>query len=547
MMRRRKRSRPFVMVGLTGVVVAVALVVLAAIGGVGQGSAAPSQATASATTLVDAVPDDAVSFDMFFALSLTSAEAVMNSYDAFTTYQHKGASNGIRLFNPAKVTGMGLVSVTPSENLRVWTLRVRRAKHVNGDPVTSADVKYMMDRNFGVKGSAAKFLYQFLGRIKSKTSIKIIDQHTVRVTTTAPNALLPYLFTLSNSVVPNSKVLKANAGKDGWAQEYLKRNTAGSGPYQVQSWTPGSQVVLRANENYWAGAPPIKQVTIRIVPSAANRVALLKRGEVDIVERLTPAEVETLEGTQGIRTVSVPGASQVTLAMDNKVKPFSDVRVRRAIAYATPYSDIIRTAYRGRARPTAGPVATNFPGHYEAGYPYKKQNLARAKQLLTEAGYADGFDVDLAHSTGDPNHQAAAILIGNALQSIGIKVNIRPLTPAVFAERTGKHQLRFFLQNVVWWVPDPAYAMALGYACNQFFNYWNYCNKNMDKALNRAFVQPNRRARTRAFQQLQKMIWTDSPVVWITQPNINLAMRSNISGYRSMNDELLRFAFLRKT
>ncbi len=532
--------------GLAGTLV-VALVLLVGCGGDDDGgSEGGGGSTGGAERLVVAVPDDAVSFDMFFALSLTSGEVVMNAYDAFTTYEFT-EEDGIMTWDPSRNVGFGLEELEVSEDGKIWTLRLREgAKFANGDPITSADVKYMMDRNFGVEGSAAKFLYEFLGRIASPDSIKIVDDLTVEVTTTTANPLLPHLFTLSNSVIPNSKVLQENAGEDGWAREFLDRNTAGGGPYQVESWTPGSQVVLAANENYWAGAPTIKEVVLRIVPSAASRVALLQRGEVDLAERLSPAEVETLEGVDDVNVVSVPGSGQLLLVMNNKEAPFDDVRVRQAMQFAVPYQQIIDTVYRGFAQPTAGPVPVNFPAHDGTDYPYGEQDLDRARELLAEAGHPDGFTVDLALSTGNPNHEPAAVLIKDALSQIGVTVNIQTLTPAVFAEQSGQKTLTFFLHDLLWWVPDPAYAMALGYACEQFFNYANYCNEEMQAQLDTAFTETDEAARQQMFADLQRLIWEDSPVVWIAQPNVNLAMRSNVSGYRHMNDELLRFQYLTK-
>jgi peptide/nickel transport system substrate-binding protein len=265
-----------------------------------------------------------------------------------------------------------------------------------------------------------------------------------------------------------------------------------------------------------------------------------------MAERLTPAQVHALKGAPHVKVVSVPFASQVALVMDNKSKPFDDVRVRRAMAYAVPYANIIKNVFFGLAKPTAGPVATQFPGHYQKGYPYGKQNLAKAKSLLAAAGYPNGFTVNLAVSTGYPVHQPMAVLIRDALQRIGVTVNIQTLTPAVFQQQTGQHAINFFLENYVWWVPDPAYAMALGYACGEFFNFANWCNKTFDQKLAVAFGETNKKKRTQEFAELQKIAWTDMPVVWITQPNVNVAMRDNVTGYHLMNDGITRFVYLRK-
>jgi peptide/nickel transport system substrate-binding protein len=359
--------------------------------------------------------------------------------------------------------------------------------------------------------------------------------------------LIPKIFVLSNSVLFNREVLKEEHPEpDGYGSNWLKRNTTGHGPYVLERWTPGQEIVLRANDDYHRGAPAIKDVTINIVPSAATRMALLERGEVDIVEKLSAEEINSVSEAENVKIISVPSSNQVQLVMNVTQEPFTNRDVRRAIAHAVPYGDIIDDVYFDRARAAAGPIPVDFPLHDPGNYPYSEQDLDAARQALQQSG-VENLAVDFQIDSGNPDHEAIAVLVQGALQEIGIRTNIQKLTPAVFAERRAKRTLTFFLNEGSWWVTDPAYAVGLSYLCEAFFNYGVYCNKDVDRLLAQARGELDETRRAALFAQIQRQVIEDVPMAWITHANYNLAVRENISGYAHFNDEMLRFYYLEKS
>jgi peptide/nickel transport system substrate-binding protein len=512
------------------------------------GKQAPARPTA-ADTLVVGVPDDAATFDPVFGGTPRSTEVILNTYDTYTTYALKPASNGVRIYDAHKPVGLLFQSMQASANGRSWTLTLRQGmKFPDGTPIDASTLMYAIDRNFGVKAGGGGFLWHLIGRIAGPQAAKQTGKYTVRLTTQGPNALLPYLFALSNSVLFNPGVVKQHAAKgDEWATKWLARNPAGVGPYTLDRWTPGSEIVLKADPSYWGGVPSITTVDIKEIPSSANRLLLLQRGNLDLVERLSQDEIQSLSGKSGVKVISVPSSGALTLIMNVHTKPFDNVLVRRAISYAVPYADIINQVYHGRARPTAGPVPVDFPNHLQAGYPYGKQNVAKAKALLAQAGLASGFSTDLDLDSGSPEHEAVAVLVQNALKQVGVTANIKKLTPAQFSEQRQKKQLGFFFNDTIWWVADPAYAVGLGYVCNSFFGYGDYCNAKVDAAMKQASFEANKAKRTAEFNALQRQIWADAPMVWIAQPNFNLAVRTNVTGYSHFIDEMVRFKYLKKS
>jgi peptide/nickel transport system substrate-binding protein len=525
-------------------ILAAVVLVLAGCGGDGD----DNEGGGGATSLTVAVPDDAATFDPLFATTPRSTQVIMNAYDPYMIHPLKEGEDGVRVFDAEQVEGLTAESLEVSADGRTWTLKIKEGlTFPDGQPINAEAVKWSFERNFNVEGSGGAFMYGQIAGIPNLESVKVVDDMTLEVTTAQPNPLIPKIFVLSNSVPFNMDALKnEHPEPDGYGSNWLKRNTTGSGPYVLERWTAGQEIVLRANEDYHRGAPTIKDVTINIVPSAATRMALLERGEVDIVEKLSAEEINSVSEADNVKIISVPSSNQVQLVMNQKEEPFTNLAVRRAIAHAVPYGAIMKDVYFDRARPAAGPIPVDFPLHDPGDYPYAEQDLDAARQALQQAG-VENLSVDFQIDSGNPDHEAIAVLVQGALQEIGIRTTIQKLTPAVFAERRAKRTLTFFLNEGSWWVTDPAYAVGLSYLCEAFFNYGVYCNKAIDRLWAQARVELDEGRRADLFAQIQQQVIEDVPMAWITHANYNLAVRDNISGYAHFNDEMLRFYYLEKS
>lgn len=528
-------------------VAALGVMITLVVSTVASAGHATTKTRSDSSTLVVGVPDDSATFDPVFAATPRSTEIIMNTYDTLTTYGLRTLPNGTKVFKPGSVSGLALSSLKPSKNGKVWTLTVRKGMtFADGTPVNATALKFMFARNFGIKSGGGAFMYSFIGKIPGIKNVRVTGPYTLTVTTTAPNPLVPQMFALSNSTPISQSLLKKNGGKDPYAQTWLAHNTAGSGPYTLAKWVPGAEIDLVANPTYWRGAPKIKNVTEKIIPSAANRILFLERGVIDMAENLSPDEIQTVSKAKGVKVVSVRSSNGLQLVMDVKTAPFTNVNVRRAIEYAVPYQEIISRVYHGRAQKTAGPIPVGFPDHSSAGYPYGKQNLAKAKALLKAANVKPGTSLVLKVDSGSPTDQANAVQIQAALKKVGLNVSIQPLTSAAYSEQRQKGTLGFFLNESQWWVPDPAYSTGLGYTCGAFFNYGHYCNKAVDALIAKATSEQNPKKRASMFATVQKRIAADAPMVWIAQPDDTIAMRSNITGYADFNDGMVRFFYMRK-
>ena len=500
------------------------------------------------TTLIVGVPDDAATFDGVFATTPRSVGVIMNTYETLMTNSWKGNDHGLQHWVPDKVEGAALASMSVADDGVTWTLEVREGvRFPSGDAVTAEAVKGVFDRNFGVKGSGGAFLYRSLGRIPGPAAVDVIDRDTVRITTDRPNPLLPRLLILSNGGLLDPTLVRSHSepGEE-WAESWLRQNTAGAGAYFVESWTRGVEIVLRANKNYWRGAPAIDKVVMKIIPSAADRMMLLVSGYLDVVERLSAEENDAVARVPGVRVLSLPSTQAVSLVMHCQLPPFDDIRVRRAMSYAVPYEGVMRDVYFGRAQATAGPVPVGFPGHDPGDYPFGKRDPQKAKALLASAGYPEGFSVDLELDSGVPEHEAIAVFLQSAFKEVGVEATIVKLTPAVFAEQRASRTLRLFLDQNLWWVDDPIYPLWFGYVSGAFLNHGSYSNSAVDEMVNRAVAELEPGRRRALLGEAQRKIIEDAAQVWITQPDFLLATKQNVDGYVHFNDQVVRFQYLSK-
>jgi peptide/nickel transport system substrate-binding protein len=486
------------------------------------------------------VPDDVTTLDTVFASGDRSLEVIMNCYEPLMSHAWAGDR-----FLPEELAGAALESAEVSGDGLTWTLRVRPGVHFpGGGELTASTVKELFERNFEVPGSGGRFVLSAIGRVSGLESIEVEGRYQLKVRTEERNPLFPRLLVLSNATPFDPDVLARNGQDSPWAEKFLASNTAGAGPYRLARWTPGVEIELARNDEYWRGRASLERVILKVVPAAADRMMLLSSGALDLVERLSAEEIQALSDVEGLRILSFPSTSTVQLGMNNRIPPFDDPRVRRAIAHALPYDELLAHVYFGRAVRAVGPVPRGFPGQKREDPPYGT-DPGRSRALLSEAGFPDGLDVELSVDSGSPDDETLAVFVRAALARVGIRARIRKLTPAVFAEGRARKKLAFFVDEAFWWVHDATYALLMGYTTEGFLNHSSYSSPLVDRlvAAARSAEAPERE---RLLAEAERQIVDDVPSAWILQPNFNLAMRDRVRGYVHFNDHQVRFFFLRK-
>src|SRR5438105_9347 len=290
----------------------------------------------------------------------------------------------------------------------------RGVKFHNGDPVTAEDVKFSMER---YRGAAS-------GPYKARmAAIDVIDPYRVRFRFKHPwPDFMTFYGTMATGagwIVPKKYVEKV--GEDGF-----KRAPVGAGPYKFVSFSPGVELVLEANEQYWRKVPNVKRLVFKVVPDEATRLAMLKRGEADIAYSIRGELAEEIKKTPGLSLKAVGGAFTEWIALIDQwdpKSPWADRRVRLAANHAIDRQAINQAEYLGLSKVTGSIIPSAFDFAWPAPlYAYDPQ---KAKRLLAEAGYPSGFDG--GHINADLVYAQLAEHVANQLQTVGIRLKINPM------------------------------------------------------------------------------------------------------------------------
>ncbi|MEY9142024.1 ABC transporter substrate-binding protein [Bradyrhizobium elkanii] len=452
-------------------------------------------------------------------------------YDRLVAYAAKDLADGQRAYDPDTLVPELAERWDVSEGGRKITFFLRRnATFHDGSPVTAEDVVWSIRRALNVPAAAGVMR---VGALTSPDQIRALDDFTVQVTLPEPNRFGVSVFAIPFAIIINRKLAEKGATpQDPWANDWLRHNAAGGGAYRLESFRP-DQVVLVPNDAWVSGPKPaLRQVNFQTVPEATTRVALVERGSADIAIEIPQTDLEAVAQRNKARVVAIPMPNQMEfLAFDTQAAPFSDVRVRQAVAYALPYDQIFKTIFRGKGTPLFAAAADPVGGKFPQAHKFKA-DLNRAKALLAEAGQGSGFSTSLAYSQSkaaffDP----LALVIRDALGGIGIRVSIERLPGAQFDERVNARTLPMMLENRVAWLSRPDYWFRAFYTGKQTSNLGNYQSPKLEGMLQdlKGDAAPaDYDARTAA---MSKLVLEEIPLLPLRQGAFELVMAPRVKGY----------------
>lgn len=470
-------------------------------------------------------------------------EIITNLYDFLIDFGVRRTDAGEAIGDLNRFTGKVAKAWTVAAD-GTATFRLREnAKFADGSPVTAEAVKYSYERIFGVKAVTAALMR--MAAVADADHVSVADPRTVKIKMDTPNSLLFGNMSQFGHAIVNPAVIKPHAGnQDPWATAWMKTHDAGSGPFVLDRWTPGSEIVLRRNDNYWAGPARLSQIVFKIVPDPSTRVLLLRRGAVDISTDLPLQDLQALQRAPGVVVRQFPTTIVKYIAMNVRIRPFDNVKVRQAIAYAVPYETIMKEAVKGFGRPLRSAVPAGMPSHDESAWAYNT-DPQRAKQLLADAGLAGGFKTTLTIRAGFPVDEQIAVWVQSALRPLGVEVEIEKLPLAGYTERLLKHEMAFFVHEWLSINNDPFYHdfwLFKPGCCN----YGNYQNDEVTGLIGTLMLSTNARTRNEASIKIQKTILGDAPWVFLFQPDFTIAMRKSVKGFVFYPDRYTRYYTVHK-
>lgn len=503
-----------------------------------------------ATDMVVALGGDVEGWDPATEIYYAAGEIVRNCYDSLITYEIIPADEspfGVAMLDSSRPKGMLAESWEVSADGTVYTFNLRKdVVFPSGNTLSAEDVRWTVERGLNIPGGVS-WLWNVMG-VMSADQVTIIDKHTVQFALDQPNSLfLPSLELEVMAIVDSAELKKHTTTDDPYGHDYLYTNVVPTGAYHVEAYTSGVEIVLAKNEHYYGGEPLTDRVTYKIIPSETTRILLLKSGDVDFSLFISPEQVQKqMLGQSGVRVVSIPTPGTEYLAMNTTMAPLDNVLVRQALAYATPYDELLESVLYGFGSRATSPVPTLTKWHRDVS-PYN-YDINKAKKLLDLAGYPEGIQVTISYRLDNPVEEAIAIYLKDAYAKAEIDLVIDKVAASRF-ERI--RQTREYQMALIYWTPyvnDPFYQLNFSYATpSTCCNYAEYSNREYDNLLVKATTGLDPIKQEGMVNALQQLVIDDCPILYLYHPNRITCMRDNIEGYIYNSAHFLLYRFMKKT
>jgi peptide/nickel transport system substrate-binding protein len=476
------------------------------------GAAVSSAALAQNLTIgVRAGPE---SIDPHYTATGTHAEALKHVFDTLTW-------SGDQLQIEPRLA-VSWKAIEPS----VWEFKLRPGvKFHDGSDFTAEDVKFSIERIATVAGPNPTTIY-----VRRVREVKIVDPLTVHIVTDGPAPNLPNdfirLFIVSHKAAVGLTKDSANEAFNGG------KAAIGTGPYKFVSWTPKDQLILDRFDGYWGPKEPWARVVRKELPNDAARVAQLKAGQVDIIVRAPSSDVATLKRDPKLTVATVDTVYVFNMELDLRDKPpqisakdgsplpknpLQDVRVREAIDLAIDRPALVEIAMEGLGAPVNQLVTPTIAG-FNKSLPPLKPDVARAKKLMEEAGYPNGFKTTFSFTSDRlPGDRQVGTSIAQMLARIGIEVNANAQPGAVFFPARARAEYSVAMSGWGTLTGEANYTLSSLVHSNDpakklgAFNLLNYKNEQVDKLIEDAAVELDEAKRNAFLAEVNAIVAKDRP------------------------------------
>jgi peptide/nickel transport system substrate-binding protein len=440
---------------------------------------------------------------------------------------------------------------TVSDDKLTYTFKLRPAKSAAGNTLSADDVLWSFERKFNTPTALAPGLMAPSITDPAK-QIKKIDDQTVSFTIPQAGLGATFLALMADlfGQIYDSKLLKQHVTPDDpYAVKWSAQNpNYGFGPYTVTNYQPGVSVVLSARQDFVLGPPPIKTINLRIVADAGTRANAVKNGDAQLAESVTPADTDALKSNSAVTVPKVDNPNTyIMLPLVTNKAPFDNVQVRRAMAYATPYQQIIDNVYRGNAvRNGSGFLLRNAPGYDGSGFPDYTYDPAKAKQILAAAGFPNGIAFHLAVSAADPDTVSAATQIQTAAKAAGFDITIDQMPAAQFAEQRSNHTSQAFILRDYAITLSPPYELMVYTAKGSSNNFGDWEYQPFYDAVNAGNALPDALSTQagKAWNAAERIYLDQSPIVFIAQVQPSVTYSAKVKGFAWRSDNWIDYSHL---
>ncbi len=443
-------------------------------------------------------------FDPHTVVAAGDEEIIFNVYEGLYKYDHEGN------LNPCLATGVEI-----SADASVYTFTIRDGvKFHDGSDLDASDVVYSLKRASGLlDGQDSTALVSELDSIKDVTASS--DGKVVVTLESSNSELLSYFTT---GIIPDN-------------YDNCQQAPVGTGPFKFDSYNPGQSVILKKNENYWQnGLPYLDSVTFKVCADMDAGLTELASGSIDIFPYLTTDRANQLDPAKF--NILSNGSNMVQIfALNNSVEPLNDVRVRKAINYAINRKDIISVTMDGAGVELTTAMSPAMGSYYDKSLDGTfDQDIEKAKALLAEAGYENGFDISCTVPSSYLIHVNTAVELASELKAVGINMEIKQVDWATWLDQV--YAGRQYDTTVIALTSTYAPYDVLGrYKSTDDGNFINYSNSTVDELLTRIPQTADVNERTALYHQVLGCLTEDACSAYIQDPTTITAVSTRLEGY----------------
>lgn len=348
-------------------------------------------------------------------------------------------------------------------------------------------------------------------------SVEKVDDNTVKITLNKPDAT--FLSSLGMDFISIYSAEYADKMLSAGKPETIDNEPIGTGPFVFAGYKQDQAIRYLANKNYWKGKAPIDTLIFSITPDATARYAKLRSGQCDMMDFPNASDLAQMKTDKKIQLMSQEGMNVAYIALNNEKSPFNNLKFRQALNYATDKQTIINAVYQGAGIPAKNPLPPTVWSYDNStqDYPF---DLEKAKQLLSEAGYPNGVEIELwvqpVVRASNPNPRRMAEILQADWAKIGVNAKLVSYEWGDYIKRTKAGELG---AGIYGWSgdngdPDNFLSPLLGCENVGFSNYSRWCNREYSDILNKAISLSNQSERTELYKQAQQIVHNQAP--WIS-------------------------------
>ncbi|MDO8382842.1 MAG: ABC transporter substrate-binding protein [Microbacterium sp.] len=478
-------------------------------------------------------------------------EFVINNGATLIRYPYEENENGVPAQNPSEFEGVLADSWEVSDDQLTYTFHLREdVVSQQGNPLTAEDVRWSFERKFNTPGSSTAAIMA-PGLTDLGSQVEVIDDHTIAFT--LPEAgygftFLGNLTVLIAQIYDSTYLLEQATPDDPYAVEWTRSNANfGFGAYELETFTPGEEMVMTANPDYALGEPEVDTIVYRVASEPGTRATLLRNGDVDIAEELLPADQADLASEGVVEAPEVVTNNMATVQLVANKAPFDNLAVRQAFDWAVPYDQIVENVYRGRAERTVGLLPASLDGYPEGEFEAYDYDPDRAREMLADAGFPDGVSFTLTVSNAVPDLQEAAIQIQSFAADAGFDVEIREVSPTEVLDgrRNGTFEAYLLRQQLI--NLSPFYVLDIWFKTAPTSNVAQWFSPEYRELIDTGTLVPDQLSDEawEYWTAAQQMLIEQSPVIPMANVSPLSGFRSEtVSGYAWRSDNVLDYSLL---